>query len=336
MPLEVGVVGAGIIGLTTAVRIIESVEDVRVTVIAESLTPHTTADAAMGYFGTSVIDGISDEKLRDWCVESYNFYLHLIRRQPGEQIGLALTPAYSYRQTYAPKPLYAEAYLAYRDLTQEELSAFPGNYQYGTYALAITFACNKLLSYLMERLLQKGGRFVSKKVTSLNELAHDYDAIVNCTGVGASFLVPDPDVIPVQGQTIKVSAPWIKHATFVEKKCSVCPTVDYVILGVSSVYGASSLVPDPEVAKNIWTNCLEVVPSLMDAKILSHQVGLRPYRKPIRLEIENRVIEKSGKTLPIVHNYGHGGSGITVSWGVAGDAVKLLQDVIRDNNVTRQ
>lgn len=64
MTVEVGVVGAGIIGLTTAVRIIESVDGVRVTVIAESLTPHTTADAAMGYFGIYLIDGINDEKLR--------------------------------------------------------------------------------------------------------------------------------------------------------------------------------------------------------------------------------------------------------------------------------
>ncbi|CAN7943999.1 unnamed protein product [Ixodes hexagonus] len=130
MTVEVGVVGAGIIGLTTALRILESVDGVNVTVIAESFTPHTTADVAAGLFGPFLLDGLTDEKLRDWCVESYNFYLQLIRTQNAEQIGLALTPSYLYTDTYSPRPLYAEAFLEYRDMTPEELAASPGNYRY--------------------------------------------------------------------------------------------------------------------------------------------------------------------------------------------------------------
>ncbi|KAM7295183.1 D-amino-acid oxidase [Ixodes scapularis] len=331
MAVEVGVVGAGIIGLTTALRILETLSHVRVSVVAESFTPHTTADVAAGLFGPYLIDGLTDEKLRDWCVESYNFYLQLIRTQPGEQIGLALTPAYEYSDTYTPRPLYADAYLEYRDLTPEELAATPGNYQYGSYAVAITFVGKKLLPYLMERFLRAGGRFVTKKLTSLDELADDYDVVVNCPGVGAASLVPDPDVTPAQGQTIRVRAPWIKNA-IIAGTYEICPTVDYVVLGGSLVFGETSLVPDSEVAKDIWKNCLQLVPSLKDAEILTNHVGLRPYRSPLRLEIENRVINVTGKTLPIVHHYGHGGSGITVSWGAAGDAVKLLQDVIQSRN----
>lgn len=37
---------------------------------------------------------------------------------------------YIYFFLLQPKPLYAEAYLGYRDLTEEELAAFPGNYEY--------------------------------------------------------------------------------------------------------------------------------------------------------------------------------------------------------------
>jgi glycine/D-amino acid oxidase-like deaminating enzyme len=47
-------------------------------------------------------------------------------------------------------------------------------------------------------------------------------------------------------------------------------------------------------------------------------VGLRPFRRPgFRVEAETL-----GDTL-IVHNYGHGGGGITLSWGTSKLAVDL-------------
>ncbi|CAN8001313.1 unnamed protein product [Ixodes hexagonus] len=332
MGVKVGVVGAGIIGLTTALRILETVEKVQVTIMTESFTPQTTADSAVGFFLPTLIDGVADQKLRDWCVDSYNFYLQLIRTQSAEQLGLTLTPSYLYSDTYDPRPLYAEAFLEYRDLTPEELATTPGNFKYGIYCVSISFVCRKLLPYLMERFLRRGGLFVKKKLSSLDELAGDYDVVVNCPGLGASSLVPDPDVTPIQGQTIRVCAPWIKNVVSAGDY-HVCPTVDYVALGGSHVFGATSQVSDPEVAKDIWNNCLQLVPSLKDAEILANHVCLRPYRNPVRLEIENRVVKGSRKTLPIVHSYGHGGAGITVSWGVAGDAAQLVQDVIGNRSL---
>ena len=56
-------------------------------------------------------------------------------------------------------------------------------------------------------------------------------------------------------------------------------------------------------------------------RIIREVVGLRPYRA------EGFVVEaqRAGNKL-IVHNYGHGGAGITLSWGTASLAVDLARD----------
>ena len=58
---------------------------------------------------------------------------------------------------------------------------------------------------------------------------------------------------------------------------------------------------------------------LSDSRVRGYAAGLRPFRRGSpRLEIEQR----DGKI--IGHNYGHGGSGITMSWGSAGEIVAML------------
>jgi D-amino-acid oxidase len=58
------------------------------------------------------------------------------------------------------------------------------------------------------------------------------------------------------------------------------------------------------------------------AKVIGHLVGLRPRRPAVRLELERR----DGKA--IIHNYGHGGAGISLSWGCAQEVVELVRQVL--------
>lgn len=55
------------------------------------------------------------------------------------------------------------------------------------------------------------------------------------------------------------------------------------------------------------------------------QVGLRPLRTSgVRLERDDLTLATSG--VPVVHNYGHGGSGITLHWGCAQEAVAMVSE----------
>ena len=78
--------------------------------------------------------------------------------------------------------------------------------------------------------------------------------------------------------------------------------------------------PDADTERAIFERCCGLRPELSQARILEPLVGLRPVRNPIRLESERTV---SGQF--IVHNYGHGGSGVTVSWGAAMECLQIVQ-----------
>jgi D-amino-acid oxidase len=56
------------------------------------------------------------------------------------------------------------------------------------------------------------------------------------------------------------------------------------------------------------------------ARVLTHRVGLRPVHPTVRLELERQ-------SRPVVHCYGHGGAGITLSYGCARDIVRLVNSL---------
>ena len=152
-----------------------------------------------------------------------------------------------------------------------------------------------------------------------------YDIVVNCTGVEASKLVNDQRTRPIRGQVYRVHAPWIKHAVMAGKHY-IIPNSDAVVLGGTSGYGDWNRKVDPKDSEDIMNGCCKLYPSLRSAKIIKEWVGLRPGRDEVRLERE--LLTRSGKDLHVIHNYGHGGCGVTLFWGCAQEVLQKVNQII--------
>src|SRR3954454_19208329 len=98
----------------------------------------------------------------------------------------------------------------------------------------------------------------------------------------------------------------------------VVPRSHDIVVGGSDEEGDWSRTPDPETAERILERTRGLVPELTGAKVLRHKVGLRPVRPAVRLEEERR-----GATR-VVHCYGHGGAGVTLSWGCADEVAAMV------------
>jgi D-amino-acid oxidase len=66
-------------------------------------------------------------------------------------------------------------------------------------------------------------------------------------------------------------------------------------------------------------DCAAAFPSLRGARVVAQRVGLRPVRPSVRLEAEAL---PGGRVL--WHNYGHGGAGVTLSWGCAAELTSAV------------
>jgi len=178
------------------------------------------------------------------------------------------------------------------------------------------------LDYFAGRLAAAGGRIELRTVTSLADLAAEVSLIVNCAGLGARALTGDDSVTPVRGQHVIVDNPGLEEffieAPFTPHWAAYWPYPDHVVLGGTQSTEDTSTEPDPQIAEEVLRRCIEVQPRLAQAQVRGHQVGLRPARPAARLEAEQLGAARC------VHNYGHGGSGVTLSWGSAFTAAALL------------
>jgi D-amino-acid oxidase len=150
----------------------------------------------------------------------------------------------------------------------------------------------------------------------------DAPVVVNCTGLAARELVPDPSVRPVRGQLVVVQNPgidtWLVATDAAGEYAYLFPQPGGLVLGGTAEEDVWSLEPDPATAEAIVARCAALRPEVAGAKVLEHRVGLRPTRPAVRLE---RDALPDGRLL--VHNYGHGGAGVTVAWGCAEEAAGL-------------
>ena len=56
--------------------------------------------------------------------------------------------------------------------------------------------------------------------------------------------------------------------------------------------------------------------------------GIRPYRNSVRVEVAEAI-----NGVPVCVNYGHGGSGVTLAWGCASDAIAAMENATGQSSV---
>ncbi|CNU91652.1 D-amino acid oxidase [Mycobacterium tuberculosis] len=91
-----------------------------------------------------------------------------------------------------------------------------------------------------------------------------------------------------------------------------------VVCGGISIPGRWDPTPEPEITERILQRCRRIQPRLAEAAVIETITGLRPDRPSVRVEAE-----PIGRAL-CIHNYGHGGDGVTLSWGCAREVVNLV------------
>jgi D-amino-acid oxidase len=145
------------------------------------------------------------------------------------------------------------------------------------------------------------------------------DVVVVAAGLGSGPLVGDDTVMPIQGQVVRLADPglagWLLDEDNPAGLTYVVPRGDDVVCGGTAVPGATGTVPDPDVERAVLDRACALVPELRGAAVRSRAVGLRPGRPTVRLD---RTLV-AGR--PVVSCYGHGGAGVTLSWGCAADVV---------------
>ena len=310
---DVVVIGAGVIGLTTGVCLAET--GMRTRIVTAELPEHSTSYAAGAICGP--VFAVADDTAAGWERAGFDEFSALAaEHRSGVRVrdGIFVAPV---GMAETAPPISRPA--AVRTLNPHEVPAGYGS------AFAAAIPCVDMptyLTYLAERFDTAGGVVETRRLASLSEAAEMASLVVNCAGIGARELVPDLSVHPVRGQHVVVENPGI-DMVFMEPPMGpawtgIVPHGDVVVLGGIAVEDDWNLEPDPEVADQILHRCAAVEPRLRAARVVEHRVGLRPGRPSVRLERE--VI---GGTV-VVHDYGHGGTGVMLSWGCARDAVMLL------------
>ena len=294
------VVGAGVTGLTCAARLLENGH--RVDVLARDLPLETTSAVAAAIWYP--YRALPQDRVTAWSGASYAEFVGLAGEPETGVRMVTGTEVFAQRQ---PEPWWRAAIPS---LDRE--TALPAGYVDGWTFVTPVVEMQLYLRWLQARVEVLGGTVTRM---NLSGLPTGGDVVVNCSGLGARLLGGDRSVVPVRGQVVYVEQVgldrwWLDGAA----PTYVVPRSRDIVVGGTDEEGDWSRTPIPEVAEAMLSRATRLVPELEGARVLRHKVGLRPVRPAVRVE----------RVGDVVHCYGHGGAGVTLSWGTADEVVGLV------------
>ena len=309
---RVAIVGAGVSGLTCGVVFAE--RGFRTGIFAEQVGQQTTSGAAAALWFP--YDAEPANKVIPWALATYNVLVDLAQ-DPSSGVSMIELRQYC-RRGNIQIPDWASAFVMSSWVeTSLDISVFKSGF-----ALRVPLMDTTIyLDYLAKRFEKAGGEIKDGvRFEKLEDIDPKFSLLINCAGIGARDLASDLDLEPHRGQVAIV--PKIDNL-----KCAiVCDdaplmyaiprTNDCVFGGTNDI--SDNLNADPATTSTIVSECSHIL-RIDSPCVLRERVGLRPFRKSgVRLEKA-----KLSDGRPLIHNYGHGGSGFTLSWGCAEEVLKI-------------
>lgn len=304
------VLGAGVSGLSCAYLL--SHNGFQVELWSERLTPDTCSDKAAAIFEPYAVKPY--HKILPWAKVSYQQFK---RFSLDPYSGVRPVHGVQYFALDTPTPEWVEILEDLQDIHTSDKKI--KGLAYTTYVIEMPI----YMYWLQQQVIARRVTIKQKTISSLNEITEQADWVINCTGLGARELCQDPLVYPIRGQILKVNAPevneFIMNDVNPDIPSYIIPRQDGCILGGTLEPNSWDETPSQQVADEIMARCSQFIPILKERTVLSHIVGLRPGRSVLRLEQDGNII----------HNYGHGGAGVTLSWGCAEDVLQIISEPSR-------
>jgi D-amino-acid oxidase len=296
---DVVVVGAGVIGLTSAIRLREA--GARVALVAADPPAETVSAVAAAVWYPTRTD--PDPRVLAWAGETYD---ELARQAAAGVPGVVMRRTRMVVHA-SDDPWWARVVPDFEDHGREWHFTVP------------TVEMGPYLEWLVARLADGGVALERRRLRDLAEAARLAPVVVNATGLAAGELCADAAVVPARGRTVLVANPGIETSVRDEHHPDgmvyVHPRSRDVVLGGTFEPGEWDTTPDSRVTAGILARCTELVPELAGAPVLGERAGLRPVRRGgPRVGLDPDPLPGGAR---LIHNYGHGGAGVTLSWGCA-------------------
>ena len=320
---RIAIIGAGVSGLTCGVVFAE--RGYRTAIFAKEIGQQTTSSVAAAVWFPYHVE--PTERVIPLALETYQALLDLARFP---ESGVSIIESRQFLRTGEIEiPDWAIPLGAQRlSSVATGLSPVQDREQRGGYSFASGFSLRVplmdttiYLDYLGARFGKAGGEIhANVRFEKLEDVDTKFDLVINCAGIGARELVHDSDLEPHRGQVAIV--PKIKGFSCAVV-CDDAPLMYAIPRPNDCVFGGTNELSDNPAADRATTSrivaeCSRVL-NINKPSVLAERVGLRPFRKSgLRLECDHLLDGRA-----VIHNYGHGGAGFTLSWGCGREVADL-------------
>jgi D-amino-acid oxidase len=313
---EILVLGSGVSGLSCGILLLKA--GYKVTIWAKEFPPHTTSDSAAAFWYPYLCN--PRDKASVWAGNTLRYLRQFVLPDLGS--GCVIRTVTEVFDHPSGDPWWA---LAVPEWHRPQPSQLPAGYTDGYQTDAALMDTTRYMDWLQKQYAALGGTRRQHQVRNMDEATAACDVVVNCTGLGARELCHDERLYPIRGQVVKIKSNGFNQIIADDEGPNslavIIPRLDDIVLGGTTQANDWNLEVDPADTKEILRKAALLSPAFKHVEITSESVGLRPARDEVRLEVE---LAGPGA---IVHNYGHGGSGFTLSWGCAQDVLEHIRQL---------